>query len=79
MIPGKGFYRRMPYALYLWLTIALSACGGGGGGESNAAGNQPATFSVEVTNIEVRRLDNAQPVTVDGSLGESAVITLQAP
>lgn len=75
-----------PIKLRIVLALSISAwavtgCGGGSGGSSGGSSSSggtsnSGTFTLEVTEIQISRLDNGEPVMVEGDGTSGAVVTL---
>lgn len=77
MVPIKS---RMLLALSIG-ALAVAGCGGGSGGSSGGSSSSggtsnSGTFTLEVTEIQISRLDNGEPVMVEGDGASGAVVTL---
>lgn len=71
--PMECLRRPVRWSLSLCTPLLLGACGGGDSDPPDAAGNQ---FSVAVAEIRVVRVDNREPVVVEGVADNRSVIIL---
>lgn len=74
--------RRFQTLVHVLPLVVLSACGGGGsGGTGGSGGNgqtdEAPTFTAEITEINITRLDNNKPVSLEGSTESGATITVE--
>lgn len=60
----------------LAILALLGGCGGGGGSSDDPDTGARAQFSVDLSEIRVVRLDNDEPVIIEGSANGGSVITL---
>lgn len=70
------YRQRVRGTLVVMAVATLAACGGSSDGES-AAASVSKQFSVDLTDIQVVRLDNSEPVTIEGTATGESFITLE--